>query len=257
MTKMLIDRSTVEQALEALELYVPKEDYENRPVGNVIDALRAALAEPVEPVAHKHEWFSTGAMKPGQMRCIHCGVWNHEIPPQRPAEPVQESQGCDHCNHPLYAAVKCRMCGRVTEPTTEDSSAVEPVQEPKPVAWLYRGNLHPFDPSDGASDPATPLYAHPPQRPAEPVEPVAWADKISFESAMKIGKGHDVWPKAGDYEARTGRALIGLHTTPPQRKPLAEWQINDLMADIDPEDRDSWSFRQGVYAAEKHHGVRK
>ena len=40
------------------------------------------------------------------------------------------------------------------------------------------------------------------------------------------------------------------------KKPLAEWQISDLMADIDPEDVCSWSFRQGVYAAEKHHGVR-
>jgi hypothetical protein len=28
------------------------------------------------------------------------------------AEPVQ--QGCDHCNQPLYAAIKCRVCGRVT-----------------------------------------------------------------------------------------------------------------------------------------------
>ena len=24
-------------------------------------------------------------------------------------------QGCDHCNHPLYAATRCRVCGRVTE----------------------------------------------------------------------------------------------------------------------------------------------
>ena len=40
------------------------------------------------------------------------------------------------------------------------------------------------------------------------------------------------------------------------KKPLAEWQISDLMADIDPEDVCSWSFRQGVYAAEQHHGVR-
>ena len=52
----------------------------------------------------------------------------------------------------------------------------------------------------------------------QPVEePVAWADKISFEGAMASGKGHDVWPKAGDYETRTGRALIGLYTAPPQR----------------------------------------
>jgi hypothetical protein len=28
------------------------------------------------------------------------------------AAPVQ--QGCDHCNQPLYAAIKCRVCGRVT-----------------------------------------------------------------------------------------------------------------------------------------------
>ena len=54
---------------------------------DVIDALRAALAEPVqEPVQHKHEWFSTGGMAPGQMRCIHCGKWSHDesiAPPQR------------------------------------------------------------------------------------------------------------------------------------------------------------------------------
>lgn len=49
MSKMLIDLSTVEQALEALELYVPKEDYENKPVGNVMDALRASLAKQQEP----------------------------------------------------------------------------------------------------------------------------------------------------------------------------------------------------------------
>ena len=47
-----------------------------------------------------------------------------------------------------------------------------------------------------------------------------------------------------------------LYTAPPQRKPLAEWQITDLMADIDPEDMCSWTFRQGVYAAEKHHGIK-
>ena len=31
--------------------------------------------------------------------------------------------GCDHCNHPLYAATKCRVCGRVTE----QAEPVEPV----------------------------------------------------------------------------------------------------------------------------------
>ena len=41
-----------------------------------IDAVAAGdtRAEPVE-VPHRHEWFSTGGMEPGQMRCIHCGAW--------------------------------------------------------------------------------------------------------------------------------------------------------------------------------------
>jgi hypothetical protein len=34
-------------------------------------------------------------------------------------QPEPEVKGCDHCNHPLYAAVKCRVCGRVTEPEQE------------------------------------------------------------------------------------------------------------------------------------------
>ena len=39
---------------------------------------------------------------------------------------LQAALGCDHCNQPLYAAVKCRVCGRVTEPVQE------------PVAWRYK-----------------------------------------------------------------------------------------------------------------------
>ena len=74
---------------------------------------------------------------------------------------------------------------------------------------------------------------------AEPVqEPYAW-----------MAVGGTIW------RHKSSEDDLPLYTAP--RVPLAEWQINDLMADIDPEDRDSWSFRQGVYAAEKHHGVRK
>ncbi len=65
----------------------------------------------------------------------------------------------------------------------------------------------------------TMLYTHPPRRETEQ-EPVAFADQISFDQAMKSGKGHDVWPKAGDYEARTGRKLRALFTHPPRM----EWQ---------------------------------
>ena len=58
----------------------------------------------------------------------------------------------------------------------------------------------------------------------EEQEPVAFADRISFDQAMKSGKGHDVWPEAGDYEARTGRKLRVLYTHPPRRE---WWELTE------------------------------
>ena len=43
---------------------------------------KLAQLEPVK-IAHKHEWFRTGEMKVGQMRCISCGTWGQEEIPQR------------------------------------------------------------------------------------------------------------------------------------------------------------------------------
>ncbi len=40
----------------------------------------ALQVEEVEQVAHRHRWFRTGAMEPGQMRCIECGEWGRRIP---------------------------------------------------------------------------------------------------------------------------------------------------------------------------------
>ena len=48
----------------------------------------------------------------------------------------------------------------------------------------------------------------------EQLRPLAWADAVAFESAMKAGKGCDVWPTAGDYEQRTGRKLVALAVIP-------------------------------------------
>ena len=59
----------------------------NRQVEILSDALAesrrevAALKAVQEPVVCKHEWFSTGAMEPGECRCIKCGVWNTTPPP--------------------------------------------------------------------------------------------------------------------------------------------------------------------------------
>jgi hypothetical protein len=77
--------------------------------------------------------------------------------------PEQEVKGCDHCNHPLYAAIKCRVCGRVTE------------QEQEPVAWRFEARhidsawgaavalKHP-GPEGVYMRKVTPLYTHPPRR---------------------------------------------------------------------------------------------
>ena len=51
-------------------------------VDDVIAALAQQEQEPVK-IAHKHEWFRTGEMKVGQMRCISCGIWGQEEMPQR------------------------------------------------------------------------------------------------------------------------------------------------------------------------------
>ena len=68
-------------ALEVLEYPGPSWLEARQPA---ITAIKEALLQP-EPVkiAHKHEWFRTGEMKIGQMRCISCGIWGQEETPQR------------------------------------------------------------------------------------------------------------------------------------------------------------------------------
>ena len=57
-----------------------------------------------------------------------------------------------------------------SERNIKHSEAIEALRarlaqpEPEPVAWMYNGNLHEFDPSDWAEGEVTPLYTAPPQR---------------------------------------------------------------------------------------------
>lgn len=50
----------------------------------------------------------------------------------------QPAQGCDHCNHSLYAGTKCKNCGRVTEQAAikRDLTPEQPAQQ-EPVAWKH------------------------------------------------------------------------------------------------------------------------
>ena len=158
-------REAAQQALEALEGGADSWQL----VGPAIDALRAAL---VEDALQK---FSDV---------------NQEL---------EAALGCEHCNQPLYAAVKCRVCGRVTEPVKE---------------------------------------------------PVAWIDD----------SGH---PKhLSHLQSATERRLYGplrpLYTAPPQRKPLTEEEIRDLLEAefLGRDGKRSWDDDLQVFRlAERAHGI--
>ena len=82
-------RQALEMALEWIEKQpeeTPHSKYDLDTRYVVIKEIEAALAQPEqEPVkiAHRHEWFRTGEMKVGQMRCISCGAWSQEEITQR------------------------------------------------------------------------------------------------------------------------------------------------------------------------------
>ena len=91
-----LPRATVEQALEAL-----LEVNYDQAYAKEVAALRAALAQQAEPTWVCPDSPEHRYAKPGH--CEDCG------------KTLVQEQGCDHCNHPLYAATRCRVCGRVTE----------------------------------------------------------------------------------------------------------------------------------------------
>ena len=91
-------RTAAQQALEALERADKISGYANNK--KVITALKAALAQQAEPTWVCPDSPEHRYAKPGH--CENCG------------KTLVQEQGCDHCNHPLYAATKCRVCGRVT-----------------------------------------------------------------------------------------------------------------------------------------------
>ena len=92
-------------------------------------------------------------------------------------------------------------------------------------------------------------------------EPVGYADAIAFDEAMRFGKGCDVWPVKGDYEQRTGRKLRPLYTTPQQRKPLTDEQIelaeNQIWNTDQLDEVDRQANKEFVRAIEAAHGIKE
>ena len=197
MTKITIDRSTVEQALEALERSRHWSPLYRGSMGviNAIDALRAALAEPtVEESLQVESAFAENATTQQQLE---------EAPPS------------DYRRGYWDGFEIGKREGRIEA----ENALAEPVQEP--VAWMYTGikqdgtehgphlvwrpeYMDSMSASKGAK--ATPLYTAPPQRPAEPVQdralqwgaapvrielgsnPNGWRDAF-----LPLGKDHTLW----------------------------------------------------------------
>lgn len=71
---------------------------------------------------------------------------------------------------------KCPRCGEVNPAEIHTCSPQVAQFEQEPVAWLYNGNLHFFDPTDWALEPESvqPLYTSPVKQ-----TPVAWRKKAN------------------------------------------------------------------------------
>ena len=55
---------------------------------HMAEIKRLKAAQPA-PLTCKHEWFRTGAMEPGECRCINCGMWNTTTSPAPQPVPVK------------------------------------------------------------------------------------------------------------------------------------------------------------------------
>ena len=79
--------------------------YTDKAAQSFWECWQAATVPPAAqpaPVVCKHEWFRTGAMKPGEHRCIKCGMWNTTTPPavqwQRVELTDEERWMCRSCD---------------------------------------------------------------------------------------------------------------------------------------------------------------
>jgi hypothetical protein len=105
------------------------------------------------PVVCKHEWFRTGAMEPGECRCIKCGRWNTTAPPAAQRQPDAycvtidgEYTGWLPCTLPEAEAAVLRLSKR--DPGA--SYAFEPVylaepEQPDAVGWMVPGYKNAFN----------------------------------------------------------------------------------------------------------------
>jgi hypothetical protein len=146
-------------------------------------------------------------------------------------QPEQEVKGCDHCNHPLYAAIKCRVCGRVTEPEPEQEPVATVAMDVSGAHLSWNGKYLGQKPDTKIAmllkdlPVGTKLYTHPPrreQRMREQAEPVAWRTfdgegGYDYRTYDDNENYRDEWDRRNPNHKRW---VEPLYTHPPRR----EWR---------------------------------
>ena len=139
----------------------------------------------------------------------------------REALAEKPAQGCEYCNHPLYAGTKCKNCGRVTEQAAikRDLTPERPAQQEPVAFYVYKPTLprgHLGTVSDGD---------------------LPWV--------------YDQDPSSGF----SARMLVAPVTSPPaQRKPLTDEQIVAIIEHADGSEYSDIEFARAIEAA---HGIKE
>ena len=160
------------------------------------------------------------------------------------SQEIEAALGCDRCNSPLYAAVKCRVCGRDTpiiKPEIKGNKESAPCNKSCAPGYCYCEFPHGV--TDGNCKECYEANAEPVQ------EPVAW--RWGYRS---VTTGEMDWRGYVDMATHPNLrspAIImrPLYAAPPQRKPLTEEEIYSLF-------RTAGSPVLFARAIERAHGVR-
>lgn len=258
MTTIIIDRAVVEQALEALEADCGgrcNAEYNPCWQREVAETLRAALARQAEPVAVDaayQRWLEdthAPALRRMDSQGAFAAGWQAALAQQ--AEPVQRSQD-------WHAGV---LEGHLRERERWLAQQAEPVAvaERERIAAQWDGcvthQLDTFGPVDiGASIRAGELV-----EPAQQVEPLinqcgetceraklcaVCASKLAepvqmpaqepychvYEYDSVFGLHRELYPR--EYNGRKPDRAVPLYTTPPQRLPLTEEEIDECFESV-------------------------
>lgn len=164
----------------------------------------------------------------------------------REALAEKPAQGCEYCNHPLYAGTKCKNCGRVTEQaaikrdlTPEQPAQQEPLSDAEISAWAERHDINgtPLSLRCMVEDAASLHLTTTPQAQPAQQEPVedrqerrveahnnvyatgVTVDRLHFLARQGL---HSEGDTVGWYEAYFAiDRLLELAEQPAQRKPVA------------------------------------